>query len=226
MIMRSVPLDQLVVTVVVDNETDTLSSIDPGVPQLPEIVSLLGRIPPTRQHEGHDCIAVFDHLCVACHGLSVLRDRSRRRRNGTPCCSTSDRTATSGSTTPSVSASTCADRGGVPVALALGSQRRPAGGDRGDQRAASRAGLHDPVVVDLHPDRPDQRGIRMPGTGIVMLPPEPTLASMAEAGGLRRAPRRGASPRRWVLPRQRGDRPHDRLRARARRSPLVPTATW
>ena len=70
--IRSTPLDKLTVTVVVDNETDDLSSIDAGIPQLPEVVSLLGRIPPTRRLDGHDCVPVFDHLCVACHGLSVL----------------------------------------------------------------------------------------------------------------------------------------------------------
>jgi len=33
--IRSRPLDELTVTVVVDNETDNLSSIDAGIPQLP-----------------------------------------------------------------------------------------------------------------------------------------------------------------------------------------------
>src|SRR5689334_15413600 len=41
-------LDELVLTVVVDNATDTLSSVDAGIPQLPEVLSLLGRVPPTR----------------------------------------------------------------------------------------------------------------------------------------------------------------------------------
>ena len=39
--MTSLPsapeLDQLTITIVVDNATDTLSSIAPGMPQLPEI---------------------------------------------------------------------------------------------------------------------------------------------------------------------------------------------
>src|SRR3954470_16754600 len=50
---RPQALDELVLTVVVDNETDTLSSVDPGVPQLPEMTSLLRRTPPTRR-AGHD----------------------------------------------------------------------------------------------------------------------------------------------------------------------------
>jgi 7,8-dihydropterin-6-yl-methyl-4-(beta-D-ribofuranosyl)aminobenzene 5'-phosphate synthase len=37
--------------------------------------------------------------------------------------------------------------------------------------------------VDLHPDRPDQRGIRTPFGLIVMLSPEPTFEAIEEAGG-------------------------------------------
>ena len=70
--VRSLLLDEFDLTVVVDNETDTLSSVDAGVPQLAEIVSLLRRIPPSHRQDGHDCVTVFDHLSVACHGLSVL----------------------------------------------------------------------------------------------------------------------------------------------------------
>ncbi len=35
-----VQLDELEIVVVIDNETDTLSSVDNGVPQIPEIVHL------------------------------------------------------------------------------------------------------------------------------------------------------------------------------------------
>jgi 7,8-dihydropterin-6-yl-methyl-4-(beta-D-ribofuranosyl)aminobenzene 5'-phosphate synthase len=63
-------LDELQILVVVDNETDTLSSVDEGVPQIPEVVHLAARTPPSRKHEGHDCKVVFDQLCCACHGLS------------------------------------------------------------------------------------------------------------------------------------------------------------
>ena len=99
--MITVPeLDELTITIVVDNTTDTLSSIAPGVPQLPEIAYLLGRIPRTGQHDGHDCVVVFDHLCVACHGFS----RSPQHNKATvpqQCCSTSAPTAMSGSQTQS-----------------------------------------------------------------------------------------------------------------------------
>ena len=65
-------LDELEILVVVDNETDTLSSVDDGVPQIPEIIHLAARTPPSREYLGHQCKAVFDQLCCACHGFSVL----------------------------------------------------------------------------------------------------------------------------------------------------------
>ena len=48
-------------------------------------------------------------------------------------------------------------------------------------RAAAR--IDAPVVVDLHPDRPDQRGGMTPAGMLVMLPPEPTLDAIRDAGG-------------------------------------------
>jgi 7,8-dihydropterin-6-yl-methyl-4-(beta-D-ribofuranosyl)aminobenzene 5'-phosphate synthase len=65
-------LDELTVTIVVDDATDTLSSIGPGVPQLPEMAYLLGSVPPSGQHDGQDCVQGLDRLCVACHGFSAL----------------------------------------------------------------------------------------------------------------------------------------------------------
>jgi 7,8-dihydropterin-6-yl-methyl-4-(beta-D-ribofuranosyl)aminobenzene 5'-phosphate synthase len=183
MTVRSIPLDELVVTVVVDNETDTLSSIDPGVPQLPEVASLLGRVAPTRQHEGHDCIPVFDHLCVACHGLSVLvTGRVGRERHtvlfdvgpyGDVWVDNAERLGIDLAAIEVVFLSHWHwdHSGGLPVAI------------EAITRARTAAGLADPVVVDVHPDRPDQRGIRTPSGTVVMLPEEPTFEALADAGG-------------------------------------------
>jgi 7,8-dihydropterin-6-yl-methyl-4-(beta-D-ribofuranosyl)aminobenzene 5'-phosphate synthase len=40
-----------------------------------------------------------------------------------------------------------------------------------------------PLVVDVHPDRPDQRGILTPFDIFAMLPPEPTIEAIEKAGG-------------------------------------------
>ena len=180
---RSTPLDGLTITVVVDNETDNLSSIDAGIPQLPEVVSLLRRIPPARRHDGHDCIPVFDHLCVACHGLSVLLTGLVGNERhivlfdvgpyGDVWVDNAERLGIDISTIEKVFLSHWHwdHSGGLPVVIdAIAKARRT-------------AGLDGTVMVDLHPDRPDQRGIRTPSGTVVMLPEEPTLAARADTGG-------------------------------------------
>lgn len=180
---RPTPLDELLVTVVVDNETDNLSSTDPGIPRLPEVASLLGRVPPTRRHDGHDAIPVFDHLCVACHGLSVLlAGRVGDERHsvlfdvgpyGDVWVDNAGRLGLDLAAIEVVFLSHWHwdHSGGLPVAVAAISDARGA------------AGLAAPVVVDVHPDRPDQRGVVLPWGTVALLPPEPTLASLREAGG-------------------------------------------
>lgn len=65
-------LDELHALVVVDNETGTLSSVEPGVPQLPEVTGLAARLPVSAEVDGKPGKVVFDHLCCAAHGFSVL----------------------------------------------------------------------------------------------------------------------------------------------------------
>src|SRR5258708_12729709 len=65
-------VDTLALLVVVDNESDTLSSVDKGVPQLPELGRLVARVPHGAPIDGHDCVEPWGHLCLACHGFSAL----------------------------------------------------------------------------------------------------------------------------------------------------------
>ena len=67
-----VALDALDLLVVVDNESDTLSSVDKGVPQLPELGRLVARVPHRAPIDGHDCVEPWGHVCLACHGFSAL----------------------------------------------------------------------------------------------------------------------------------------------------------
>ncbi len=180
--IRSTPLDELVVTVVVDNETDNLSSTDAAIPRVPEVASLLGRIPPTRHHEGHDCIAVFDHLCVACHGLSVLLTGRVGGVShsvlfdvgpyGDVWLDNAERLGIDLAAIEVVFLSHWHwdHSGGLPAAIEAITVARAARG-------------LEPPIVDLHPDRPDQRGIRMPTGTVVMLPEEPTIDELERAGG-------------------------------------------
>jgi 7,8-dihydropterin-6-yl-methyl-4-(beta-D-ribofuranosyl)aminobenzene 5'-phosphate synthase len=175
-------LDELELLVVVDNETDTLSSVDEGVPQVPEIIHLAARTPPSRKHEGHACKQVFDQLCCACHGLSVLATGRREGRSHRILfdvgpypdlwLANARRLAIDLSTIECIFLSHWHfdHSGGFPeVVAAIATARRV-------------AGLPAPIV-DLHPDRPDQRGIRTPSGTMLMLPQEPSFADIAQAGG-------------------------------------------
>ncbi len=177
-----VQLDELQVLVVIDNETDTLSSVDEGVPQIPEIVHAAARIAPTRHFEGHECKEAFDQLCSACHGLSVL---ITGRRDGEERVLLFDvgpdpdlwldnarRLQVELSKIECVFLSHWHfdHSGGLPEVIAAISEARSA------------AGLP-PPLIDLHPDRPDQRGLLTPAGTIYLLPKEPSIDDMRRAGG-------------------------------------------
>jgi 7,8-dihydropterin-6-yl-methyl-4-(beta-D-ribofuranosyl)aminobenzene 5'-phosphate synthase len=175
-------LDELELLVVVDNETDTLSSVDEGVPQIPEVAHLAARTPPSRKHEGHDCKQVFDQLCCACHGLSILATGRREGRTRRLLFDTGPypdlwldnarRLAIDLATIERVFLSHWHfdHSGGFPEVVAAIAQAR------------YDAGLAAPVV-DLHPDRPDQRGLLTPAGTMLMLPLEPNFAEIEQAGG-------------------------------------------
>lgn len=176
------PLDELQMLVIVDNESDTLSSVDEGLPQIPEVVHLAARTAPSGTHDGHDCNIVFDQLCCACHGLSVLV--TGRRGGGTRSMlfdvgpypdlwlDNARRLGVDLATIEQVFLSHWHfdHSGGFPKVIAA----------IGEARA--RRGLARPIV-DLHPNRPDQRGMLLPSGVMIMLPREPSFADIAQAGG-------------------------------------------
>jgi 7,8-dihydropterin-6-yl-methyl-4-(beta-D-ribofuranosyl)aminobenzene 5'-phosphate synthase len=174
-------LDELAITIVVDNATDTLSSIGPGVPQIPEIANLLGGT-PSGQHGGRDCVTTFDHLCVACHGFSALATARHGDRiasvlfdvgpYGDVWLANAERLALDLSSIDVLFLSHWHwdHSGGITtVVAAVAAARERAGRPR--------------LVVDVHPDRPDQRGILTPLDIFAMLPPEPTLEAIEASGG-------------------------------------------
>ena len=176
-------LDALDVLVVVDNETDTLSSVADGLPQIPEAQQLLARLPAARVHEGHECKVVFDHLCCACHGLSVLLTGSLGDERHTVLFDVGpyphvwlENARHLDLDLASIEALFLSHwhfdhSGGFPeVVAAIAAARRA-------------RGLAAPLVVDLHPDRPDQRGLMAANGTLVLLPAEPSFEAIEAAGG-------------------------------------------
>jgi len=176
-------LDELRLLVVVDNATDTLSSVAEGVPQTPEVAQHLPRIPVTRTHDGHPGKVVFDRLCCAAHGFSVLATGRRGQDERTILFDVGPyadvwlaNAARLGVDLAKIDLVFLSHwhfdhSGALPeVVAALARARR-------------QAGISEPVLVDLHPDRPDQRGTLLPSGTLVLLPPEPTFDAIEAAGG-------------------------------------------
>ena len=176
-------LDELRLLVVVDNATDTLSSIAEGVPQTPEVAQHLPRVPVTRTHDGHPGKVVFDRLCWAAHGFSVLVTGRRGQDERTILLDVG----------PYADVwLTNAARLGVDLAkielVFLSHWHFDHSGALPDvvaalTRARRQAGIGEPVAVDLHPNRPDQRGILQPSGTLTLLPSEPTFEAIEAAGG-------------------------------------------
>jgi 7,8-dihydropterin-6-yl-methyl-4-(beta-D-ribofuranosyl)aminobenzene 5'-phosphate synthase len=175
-------LDSLDMLVVIDNESDTLSSVDDGVPQLPELGRLVARL-PAHSISGHACVEPWDHLCVACHGFSVLltgrrgdEERSLLFDVGPSADLWLENACRLGVRLASIEA----------VCLSHWHADHSAGLP-GVVAAIARARLDarlPPPIVDLHPDRPDQRGITSPSGTLALLPREPTFEAIEAAGGL------------------------------------------
>ena len=178
-----VELDLLELLVVMDNETDTLSSVDEGVPQIPEVAHLAARTPASRQYEGHDCKLVFDQLCCGCHGLSVLVTGRLNDVEHTILFDVGPYPQywldNAVRLNVDLSKIECLflshwhfdHSGGFPEVIAAISAAR------------TDAGLSEPLIVDLHPDRPDQRGVMLPNGEMILLPVEPEIDAMIASGG-------------------------------------------
>jgi 7,8-dihydropterin-6-yl-methyl-4-(beta-D-ribofuranosyl)aminobenzene 5'-phosphate synthase len=180
--MEIAALDALDLLVVVDNESDTLSSVDKGVPQLPELERLVARLPQPAPKYGHSCVEPWEHLCLACHGFSALvtgrrgsEERSVLFDVGPSADLWLENARRLGVRLASIEA-VClshwhADHsGGLPGVVAAIARSRLDGG-------------LPPPIIDLHPDRPEQRGFLTPTGTLVLLPEEPTFGAIEGAGG-------------------------------------------
>ncbi len=173
-------LDELDLLLVVDNETDTLSSID-NAEQSPESRGILERFEPTEVVDGQAHTNVFGHLCCACHGFSVL---------ATGRIGDESRTVLFDVGPYSEIWLANAERLGVDLSLIEAVflshwHWDHSGGfpDVVDAISTARASVGlAPPIVDLHPNRPTQRGVRVPDGQVLLLPPEPTLEELAATG--------------------------------------------
>src|SRR5262245_56468802 len=176
-----VELDELRVLVVVDNEIDMLSSVAAGVPQMSSGAYMAARV-PAHELGGYPSKVVLDRMCCAGHGLSLLVTARRGDEEHTVLLDAgpygwlwADKAVRLGVDLASVEAVFLSHwhsdhSGGLTEAVkAISEARRQAG------RPAP--------IVDLHPDRPDQRGILSESGTLLLLPEEPRFEQLEAAGG-------------------------------------------
>ena len=170
-------LDELGVLVVVDNQTDILSSVPAAIPRWSEVVHVLGHTP----EEGAGGHVVFDKLCYACHGLSVLligRSGSCRQTVlfdvGPDGNLWLDNAAKLGVVLADIDSVFLSHwhfdhSGGLRVVVAALVEARSAAG-------------RPPPILDLHPAWPRQRGITLSSGETMLFPPEPTIDELRQSG--------------------------------------------
>src|SRR4051794_16471327 len=154
--VQTAELDELTVTVVVDNATDTLSSITPGAPQVPEMFFLLDG-PSIGNHRGHDMVVTLDRLCVACHGFSAVATARTGDRSATVLFDVGPY----GDVWLANGKRLGVARAGIAVLFVSPWPGAPPGATppvAAAVRGAPPAAGPPPLLVDVHPDRPDQRG--------------------------------------------------------------------
>jgi 7,8-dihydropterin-6-yl-methyl-4-(beta-D-ribofuranosyl)aminobenzene 5'-phosphate synthase len=192
-------LDSLTITVLIDNANDPLSSVATGIPQRGELAGLvaggrattLGRDGGLRRNggvrgdgdaaDGPGRVVVFDKFGIACHGFSALATARAGGRSASVLfdagpyadvwLGNAERLSIDLSSIDAVVLSHWHwdHSGALPaVVAAIADARRRAG--------------RQPVLVNLHPDRPDQRGFMTPAGVFAMFPPEPALEAIAVAG--------------------------------------------
>lgn len=170
-------LDALTLLVIVDNATDALSSPSPAVSRTNEPQRLLA----AAEAAGQPGASVFDQFGHACHGLSVLLTARAGEVEHTVLFDAGPdadvwlaNSARLGVDVASIEHVVLSHwhwdhSGALPGVVAQIAGARAA------------AGLA-PPVLDLHPDRPVQRGIADRQGRVMYFPPEPTVEALAATG--------------------------------------------
>ncbi|EEQ92147.2 metallo-beta-lactamase superfamily protein [Blastomyces dermatitidis ER-3] len=179
-----VEIDALEAVVVIDNELDLMSPPAPGPVKVSRLIGEIGLTSPHHIHDRAEATKEFrlEDVCCSAHGLSVLLTAVKGEERRTILFDI-------GPTEESWA------RNAERLRLDLSSVERiqlshwhrdHSGGMLKAIRMINEAkkgkGLpNDDLVVDLHPSRPDYRGIQM-GKEIVSLEADPTFQEIEQAG--------------------------------------------
>ncbi|PYH88838.1 metallo-beta-lactamase superfamily protein [Aspergillus ellipticus CBS 707.79] len=178
-------LDSLDAVIIIDNDLDTMSPIAPDTVQVSGLMGSLAVYSPHEIHDRGDAHRELqmEDICCAAHGLSILVTATKDNKTHTllfdagPEGEAWERNVKR--LRPELSAVELVQlshwhrdhSGGLPRAIQMiTSARQSAGSVKGP-------------IVDVHPDRPDYRGMAI-GPNIISLQADPTFRELEEAGGV------------------------------------------
>lgn len=198
--MALIDVDKIEITVLVDNELDPITpSLHPDVQYAGQMRGLQLTPIPKDDH-GHgvrgdaDLELRMDSICCAAHGLSLLITATKGDTKHTLLFDAGPEGAVWARNVGRLRA----DVSGVEVIHLSHWHRDHSGGleqavrlinaaaneRRSDDKGEDKSKAKKKVVVDLHPDRPDFRGVQFPGRAPVSLEADPTFAELEAAGAV------------------------------------------
>ncbi|CAK7213912.1 hypothetical protein SCUCBS95973_001959 [Sporothrix curviconia] len=191
--MALLEVDKIEITVLVDNELDPITpSLHPDVQYAGQMRGLqltpVAATPP----RGDAALELrMDSICCAAHGLSLMIKATKCDETHTLLFDTGPEEAVWERNVQRLKA----DVGGVERIHLSHWHRDHSGGMlkainmiNAASSASAQTNERDEalkkVVVDLHPDRPDFRGVQFPGRSPISLEADPTLDAITAAGGI------------------------------------------
>ncbi|PYI02098.1 metallo-beta-lactamase superfamily protein [Aspergillus sclerotiicarbonarius CBS 121057] len=178
-------LDSLSATIIIDNDLDPMSPVPPDTVEVTGLMRTLATCSPHEVHDRGDAHRELqmEDICCAAHGLSILVTATKDGKQHTVLF---DAGPEGGSWEGNVR------RLGlgleeVEVVMLSHWHRDHSGGLKraiemiSDAKKAT--GSSTKPTIDLHPDRPDYRGMAI-GEKIISLQADPTFAELEEAGGI------------------------------------------
>ncbi|KAL1887899.1 hypothetical protein Sste5346_009903 [Sporothrix stenoceras] len=198
--MSLIDVDKIEITVLVDNELDPITpSMHPEVHYAGQMRGL-NLTPITKDEHNHNhnhgdrgdaaLELRMDSICCAAHGLSLLITATKGDEKHTLLFDAGPEGAVwernvgrlqadvSGVEVIHLSHWHRDHSGGLEAAISKISAARAASQRREDKSETQN------VVVDLHPDRPDFRGVQFPGRPPISLEADPTFAQLEAAGAV------------------------------------------
>ncbi|ERS98809.1 hypothetical protein HMPREF1624_03999 [Sporothrix schenckii ATCC 58251] len=198
--MSLIDVDKIEVTVLVDNELDPITpSLHPEVHYAGQMRGL--QLTPI-QKDGHahgdrgDAALELrmDSICCAAHGLSLLITATKGDTQHTLLFDAGPEGAVWARNVARLQADVSGvevvhlshwhrdHSGGLETAVSAIIAAKAAKAAKAGER--SQDNKDDKVVVDVHPDRPDFRGVQFPGRPPISLEADPTFAELAAAGAV------------------------------------------